>query len=81
MTETNRLTRAALKLGYIGFWVASLGGLLGIVGTAFLIFTFRENRRSADAAHDANRPWIEVTIPVGITFTAKREKGASVVAT
>lgn len=50
VSETNRLTRIALRLGYIGFWIAFMGGVIGIVGTAFLIKTFRENRRSADAA-------------------------------
>lgn len=60
--ETNRLTRAALKLGFVGFWVAMLGGILGAVGTVFLVMTFRENKRAADAAHDANRPWLEVEI-------------------
>lgn len=62
VNETNRLTRVALKLGYIGFWVALTGGALGLVGTAYLIKTFRENQRAADAAHDANRPWIEIVV-------------------
>lgn len=62
VAETNRLTRTALKLGYIGFWVAFFGGLIGIVGTAYLVKTFRENRRAANAAHDANRPWLEIKV-------------------
>lgn len=60
--ETNRLTRVGLKLAAVGFWVAFLGGFFGVVGTAFLVLTFRENRRSADAAHDANRPWLQLEI-------------------
>lgn len=62
VNETNRLTRIALKLGYIGFWVAVAGGVLGLVGTFYLVKTFRENQRAADAAHDANRPWIEIVV-------------------
>ena len=62
VSETNRLTRIGLKLGFFGFWIALLGGVFGFVGTAFLVMTFRENRRSADAAHDANRPWLQLEI-------------------
>lgn len=77
VSETNRLTRIALKLGFIGFWIAMLGGLIGIVGTIFLVRTFRENRRSADAAHDANRPWIDIVI-VGKPHLKIRDGEASV---
>lgn len=48
---------------YMGY--AAIGGTaFGIIGMFLVLFTFRENRRAADAAHDANRPWIEVSVHV-----------------
>lgn len=62
VAETNRLTRVALKLGYIGFWVAFIGGLFGIVGTALIFLAWKETRAANQIAHDALdgqlRPWI-----------------------
>jgi len=39
-----------------------LGTSAGIVGLALILATFWQNKRSADAAHDANRPWIEISV-------------------
>ena len=44
VSETNRLTRVALRLGYVGFWIALLGGLFGIIGTVLLWLAFQETR-------------------------------------
>lgn len=63
VSETNRLTRIALKLAYLGFWVALLGGLIGFIGTYFLIRTFRENKRSAEAAVEQVRMSRESQLP------------------
>ncbi len=44
---------------YMG--LAAIGGTaFGIIGVLLILGTFRENKRSADAAHESNRPWIEV---------------------
>tara|TARA_R110002124_G_scaffold286384_1_gene467156 strand:+ start:830 stop:1795 length:966 start_codon:yes stop_codon:yes gene_type:complete len=37
-----------------------------------------EARRAADAAHEANRPWVEVTTPVGVLFNVGLELGGHV---
>jgi hypothetical protein len=48
---------------YMG--LAAIGGTaFGIIGIFLVLGTFRENKRVADAAHDANRPWIEVSAKV-----------------
>lgn len=65
MNETNRLTRLALRIGYLSFFLAVAGGVFGLIGTIFLIRAFKEAKRSADAAQDANRPWIDVDVALG----------------
>jgi hypothetical protein len=43
--------------------LAAIGGTaFGIIGIFLVLGTFRENKRAADAAHDANRPWIQIEI-------------------
>ncbi len=37
-----------------------------------------EARRAADAGHDANRPWVEVTFPVGVHLDVETELGAHI---
>ena len=48
---------------------AVAGMMLSIVGVALVWTTFREARRSADAAHDANRPWLRITTGPGNGFS------------
>lgn len=55
VAESNRLSSINLRLA-----IAAM--VLTVVATYFLVRTFVENRRSADAAHDANRPWLELEI-------------------
>jgi hypothetical protein len=45
-----------------------LGTSAGIIGLALILATFVQNKRSADAAHDANRPWIELQIGQKFSF-------------
>lgn len=42
--------------------VAGAGLLISGIGVGLVFITFREARRAADAAHDANRPWLSVEI-------------------
>lgn len=54
--KAQRMT--AIWTRYMG--IAAIAGTgFGIIGIALILATFHQNRRSADAAHDANRPWIE----------------------
>lgn len=60
-------------------WTSYLG-IAGIIGTAFgllgvvlVLLTFRENKRAADAAHDANRPWAEGEKPNDISMSLTDE--------
>jgi hypothetical protein len=54
---------AALWAGTMGI-AALLGMFLSAIGVALVYTTFRETQRAADAAHDANRPWLEVCVCV-----------------
>lgn len=37
-----------------------LGTSAGVIGLILVLATFWQNKRSADAAHDANRPWVDI---------------------
>ena len=41
---------------------AAIGIFLGGISIWLIFTTFREAKRAADAAHDANRPWLEIEI-------------------
>ena len=59
---------------------AIIGMFVGIVGVGLVFTTFRETRRSADAAHDANRPWLQIDI-VEVERLTLHDEGASISAT
>jgi hypothetical protein len=62
---------SAVWTRYTGL-AAILGTAFGVLGVTLVLLTFWENKRAADAAHDANRPWVECEEPTGIdmSFTA-----------
>jgi hypothetical protein len=60
--EAQRTT--AIWTKYMGI-AAILGTGFGVVGLALVLATFRQNKRSADAAQDANRPWLELEVLPG----------------
>jgi hypothetical protein len=43
-------------------WLSIIGATLTVVGAGFVYATLVETKRSADAAHDANRPWVEIVV-------------------
>lgn len=55
----------AIWTRYMGA-AAILGTAFGILGIVLVLATFWENKRAADAAHDANRPWIEGETPTEV---------------
>jgi hypothetical protein len=60
--ETQKAT--AIWTQYMAY--AAIGGTaFGIIGISLVLGTFVQNKRSADAAHDANRPWIRVELAKG----------------
>lgn len=48
---------------YMGIAAIS-GTAFGIIGVALVLFTFWQSKRSADAAHAANRPWIALSFSI-----------------
>jgi hypothetical protein len=69
-----RTAKAAERQADYALWGFFVSGaaLFGLFGT--LIFTgisAEEARRTADAAHDANRPWIEIVITEKRSFSLK----------
>jgi hypothetical protein len=57
-------TSAAVWTKYAAI-AAVLGSAFGVIGVALVLATFRQAKRSADAAHDANRPWLELEVTPG----------------
>lgn len=53
---------------------AIIGMMVGIGGIGLVFTTFRETKRSADAAHEANRPWVEA-IPEDLAFAWGKDGG------
>ncbi|MCF2514431.1 hypothetical protein LVY65_05040 [Sphingomonas sp. G124] len=60
----------AIWTRYMGF-AAIFGTAFGMLGIVLVLATFRANKRSADAAQDANRPWLHLDIkPGALTISA-----------
>jgi len=57
---------------------ALIGMTLSAIGVWLILATFRENKRAADAAHDANRPWLEVQAHVFKLWTGSNGASADV---
>src|SRR5258705_3759219 len=55
------------------FWATIASIFLAGGGFILLMRTLYHTRRSADAAHDANRPWIEVVVTEQRSFRIRPE--------
>jgi hypothetical protein len=62
----------AIWTRYMGA-AAILGTAFGIFGIVLVLLTFWENKRAADAAHDANRPWVEGEPPKNVQMELTAE--------
>jgi hypothetical protein len=54
--------------------IGALAGLaMSLIGVWLVYTTFRETKRGADAAHDANRPWIKLEVATEGLLTLNKE--------
>ena len=62
--ETNRLTKIALRIALVGFFIATIGGIFGAIATFFLVKAFQTQRESNRIAREAivseKRAWLKV---------------------
>lgn len=58
--------------------LAAIGGTaFGVIGIFLVLSTIRENKRAADAAHDANRPRIAFAMANWTVTDPEPEPGAA----